>query len=462
MGSLVMRSTVALLVGLVSCTAGGNAPIEAAAEPAATGVKNIIFFIGDGMGPQQIGLLELYAHRAPGSIYAGQPTTLETIMDASVMGLSRHDPAEALVVDSACSASQLASGQPVLSEVISLDVHGQPVETVLERASKLGRATGLVSDTRITHATPAAFAAHVPHRDMENEIAVQLLETAPDVMLSGGIRYFLPQDVNDSESGAKPRMERLTQGAISPIKSKRKDDRNLLFEARDAGYDLAFSREMLDAAGDKVLGLFAYSGMLDGIAHHADDPARTEPSLAEMTTAAISRLSKDEDGFFLMVEGGQIDWAAHSNDAGTMLHEMVKFDEALAAAWEWAEGRDDTLIVITADHETGGFGLSYSRADVPVPRVIPGGAFEAAPYQPGFNFGAPAQLDGLYAQKQSFYALIAEFGGLPEGEQTAERLQSMFNAVSEFPITKAQAAAVMANEPNAYRVEGHGTLSVET
>lgn len=454
-----MRSAAILWVlGVSGCTAGGPPALESPIDQ--PGVKNVIVFIGDGMGPQQIGLLEVYANRAPGSVYDG-PTTFQQIMDAGQLGLSRHGSADALVVDSACSASQLATGVPSLSEAISLDVNGQPVQTILEFARSQGLATGLVSDTRITHATPAAFAAHVPHRSQENEIAVQLLEAGPDVMLSGGLRYFIPQSVNDPESSTRPRLERLTGGMVEPLKSKRKDERNLLFEARDAGYSLAFDRETLAAAGDRVLGLFAYSGMQDGIDQHLAAGDQTEPTLAEMTDAAITRLSKDEDGFFLMVEAGQIDWAGHNNDAGQMLHEMIKMDEALEVALAFARDREDTLLLITADHETGGFGLSYSRAGVLAPRTIPGGAFEEQPYSPNFNFASPDVLDQLYAQKSSFHSLLLDFQGLPEAEQTAERLMVMFNAISAFPITLEQAGAVLASEPNNHRVHGHGTLDVE-
>lgn len=121
------------------------------------------------------------------------------------------------------------------------------------------------------------------------------------------------------------------------------------------------------AQGDKLLGLFANSGMYDGITYSQtkNDPDRKEPTLKEMTDKALEILSKDKDGFFLMVEGGQIDWAGHSNDAGSMLHEMIKFDETVNAVYQWAKDRDDTLIIVTADHETGSFGFSYSGYNLP-------------------------------------------------------------------------------------------------
>ncbi|MDW2150662.1 alkaline phosphatase, partial [Vibrio sp. 378] len=184
-------------------------------------------------------------------------------------------------------------------------------------------------------------------------------------------------------------LEKLTQGSVY-LKSKRKDERNLLTEAQDQGYSLAFSRDMLaQAKGDKLLGLFAYSGMDDGIAYSnsKNDPKRTQPSLKEMTVKALDVLSKNKDGFFLMVEGGQIDWAGHSNDAGTMLHELIKFDEAVNSVYEWAKGRDDTLIIVTADHETGSFGFSYSSANLPKQKKRKGEAFEKRDYASNFNFG---------------------------------------------------------------------------
>jgi alkaline phosphatase len=225
----------------------------------------------------------------------------------------------------------------------------------------------------------------------------------------------------------------------------------LLTEAQQEGYSLAFSRDMLaEAKGDKLLGLFANSGMADGIAYSQskNDPKRTQPSLKEMTVKALDVLSKDKDGFFLMVEGGQIDWAGHSNDAGTMLHEMIKFDEAVNSVYEWAKGRDDTLIVVTADHETGSFGFSYSSANLPKPEKLSGEAFKNRDYAPNFNFGDFSILDGLYNQKTSYYGMLDKFAALPEADRTAENLAKIINENSDFPITADQAAHIMQDKPN--------------
>ncbi|MFG6177610.1 alkaline phosphatase [Halomonas sp. THAF12] len=433
-----------------------------AAPASAAEIKNVILMIGDGMGPQQVGMLETYANQAPDSIYGGKSTAFYQLAKEGVVGFSLTHPGDAVVVDSACSATQLATGVFSGSEVIGIDAEGNPVETVLELAQSQGKSTGLVSDTRLTHATPAAFAAHQPHRSLENAIAEDMLEVGPDVMLSGGLRHWVPQSVNDGDQ-ARNEVFDLMGGAFDPV-SKREDERNLLDEAAEQGYGLAFSRTQLDDHHDgKLLGLFANSGMADGIAYRdsKDDPGRQQPTLSEMTQAALNVLEQDDDGFFLMVEGGQIDWAGHTNDAGTMLNEMVKFEEAIQGVYDWAKGRDDTVILVTADHETGAFGFSYSSANLPEPQAKPGPAFAEQDYAPNFNFGDFSILDSLYQQKASFSTLLRDFGALDEGEQTPARLMEMVNANSDFQIDEEQAVAVLADKPNPYHVAGHSYLDAK-
>lgn len=426
-------------------------------------IKNVILMIGDGMGPQQIGLLESYAQLAPMSSYQGRDTALNSLAREGITGFSMTYPKDAIVVDSACSATQLALGRSAVSEVIGVDAQGYPQETVLEKAKRLGKATGLVSDTRLTHATPAAFAAHQPHRSLENEIAVQMLETGPDVMLSGGLRHWIPQEANDK--GEVYRQLQAMTGDSFNLKSKRKDSRNLLTEAQAQGYQLAFNRAQLGTAdrSGKLLGLFADSGMMDGIRYSQtlEDKARSEPTLTEMTASALDVLSKDEDGFFLMVEGGQIDWAGHNNDTGTMLHEMVKFDEAIGYVRQWAQGRDDTLIIVTADHETGSFGFSYSAANLPQASSLPGPAFESRQYQPNFNFGTTSQLDDIYAQRKSFPDMMSEFAELAQADRTASNLAGIISANNAYAITEEQATRILAMTDNPYLTPDHSYLSAE-
>ncbi|WP_255611536.1 alkaline phosphatase [Marinobacterium arenosum] len=424
-------------------------------------IRNLILMIGDGMGPQQIGLLESYARKAPHSIYQGKPTAITQIAKDGVTGFSMTNPQGALVVDSACSATQLALGIETGSEVIGIDADGNSVETILEKAKRLGKATGLVSDTRLTHATPAAFAAHQPHRSLENEIAVQMLEVGPDVMLSGGIRHWIPKSTND-KGAVYQALQEQTGGTVK-LKSKRKDDRNLLSEAADKGYQLAFNRAQLDQANGKVLGLFAYSGMMDGIQYSQtrDDASRVQPTLKEMTMKALDILAKDEDGFFLMIEGGQIDWAGHNNDAGTMLHEMLKFDETVQYVYEWVQGRDDTMVVITADHETGSFGLSYSAANLPEAEKRSGPAFANRDYKPNFNFGSFELMDKLYAQNASFPKMMAQLHALPKEQQNAANLAKVINENNAFQVTEAQAARILKTTANPFLKKDHKYMSAE-
>lgn len=453
--------TVCTATLLASCTTMEEVKDKAVGSGDGGKIRNVIVMIGDGMGPQQVGLLDSYVR------YASDPVLDSSAFDRmateGVVGISRTESNKVLVVDSAASATQFASGKLAGSEMIGADFEGNRAESMLEVAQAKGKAVGLVSDTRLTHATPAAYAAHQQHRSLENEIAAEMLDTGADVMLSGGIRHWLPQGVNEEGSAVRQELEELTGGTIS-LSSKRKDDRNLLAEASEAGYDLSFNRTDLAAStGDRILGLYSSSGMLDGIAHTqaGNGAERVQPSLTEMTAKALSVLEDDEDGFFLMVEGGQIDWAAHNNDAGTMLHEMIKFSDAIDVVLDWMEGRDDTLLVVSADHETGGFGFAYSRNDLPAGQPLDGDVFHGEEYKPNWNFGNVETLDRLYEQKLSYDGIFSQFDSLDESQQTPENLRMIVNANTEFPITLAQARRVLETELNVYYVPDHGTLSAE-
>lgn len=457
--TLIAACSATLLVGCATVEEAGDRIIA----PLTGGkIKNVIVMIGDGMGPQQVGLLDSYVRYAPDPVL--KSSAFDRLAKEGVVGISRTEAHDVLVVDSAASATQFASGKMSGAEMIGSDFEGNRAESMLEIAKAKGRAVGLVSDTRLTHATPAAYAAHQQHRSLENEIAVEMLETGVDVMLSGGIRHWLPQGVNEEGSAIRSELEALTGGTIR-LTSKRKDDRNLLAEAAEAGYDLSFNRTDLAAStGDKILGLYAYSGMLDGIANTQanSDPDRVEPSLTDMTDKALSVLEKDEDGFFLMIEGGQIDWAAHNNDAGTVLHEMIKFSDAIDNVLSWMEGRDDTLLIVSADHETGGFGFAYSRNDLPAGKPLAGEIFNGDMHSPNFNFGRIETLDRLFKQKLSYDGIFyGEFDSLDESEQTAENLRAIINANTEFPISLSQAERILETEENEFHVDGHSYLDAD-
>lgn len=409
-------------------------------------VKNVILLIGDGMGPQQLGLLTEYARHAPHSIYQSNQgvTAFDRFARAGLIGLSSHSPANRLVTDSACSATQLASGMDSDVEMIGLDRDGNRVETILEKAKHWGKSTGLVSDTRITHATPAAFAAHQRHRSMENEIAKDMLQNQNvDVMLSGGLRHFLPQQINTDPS-LQEQVKQLVNDPNFEFVSKREDDENLLESAAQLGYQRVFNEsQLMTAQGPRVLGLFADSHMQDAIDYHSGRQSN-QPSLAQMTQKALEILDDNPNGFFLMIEGGQIDWAGHNNDAGTLLHEMIRFEEAVQAVWNWAQQREDTLVIITADHETGGFGFSYSRYQIPEAQTLPGAYFQGASYQPRFNYGHPNILDRLYQQQKSFTQIWNEFK--TTSPANADQLMEQINHASAFKIDQRQAERILAED----------------
>ncbi|QEG34037.1 alkaline phosphatase [Bythopirellula goksoeyrii] len=432
-------------------------------------IRNVILMIGDGMGPQQLGLLFAYARHSLASQASGKPLSermaaIEKLASQGNVGIVRTNPHGALVVDSASAATQLATGVWSGSEMIGVDYRGNAAKTVLEIARDTGRSTGLVSDTRMTHATPGAFAAHQRHRSMENEIAVDMLGNQVDVLMSGGLRHWIPQAVNKRDSASYMALVQMIGGAFD-VSSKRQDNRNLLLEAR-GDYQLVFDRSsMAQLSEGKVLGLFANSEMLDAIGERKtlESGVRTEPTLVEMAEKSLEILNKNSKGFFLMVEGGQIDWAGHNNDAGDMLWELIQFDDAVRAVFDWASKRDDTLVLITADHETGSFGFSYSGYEIPEAQKIGGNVFGEEPFAPNFNFGPQHALDDLAAQQKSYFEIFTEFDSLPAEERTPERLMEIVNgAVKPLSITLADATDLLNRMPNQYYQKGHPYLGTPT
>ncbi|PHS20527.1 MAG: alkaline phosphatase [Kangiella sp.] len=427
-------------------------------------IKNVILIIGDGMGPAQIGLLEAYARQATNPVIRSRTTAFTRILnEGGTLGVSMTNSFNSVVTDSASSATQLATGKPANPETIGIDAIGNPSDSLIVIAKKQGKATGIVSDVRLTHSTAAAFGAHQPSRMLENEIAVDMIETGTDIMLSGGLRHWIPQSANNHESAIHNHLSLITDGAID-IQSKRKDDRNLLEEAVKKGYSLAFTKDQMVATSGKILGLFSNSAFPDAIItdRNKANPNRTIPTLREMSQKAIETLEKNEKGFFLMIESGLIDWAAHYNDTGTMLHEMLKMDDTLHYVLDWAKDRDDTLIIVTADHETGGFGFSYSSAYIPKPKALAGSAFKDKPYQPNYNYGTSQILDKIYNQKLSYLEIFKKkFDSLDKKDQTPLQLMKIVNQNTEFDITEQQAERILMTHNNIYYKKDHYSLGAK-
>lgn len=263
---------------------------------------------------------------------------------APYVGISKTYSENSLVTDSAAAGTALATGFKTNNAWLSITPDGRKVKTLLEAAKELGKSTGLITTVTITHATPAAFGAHTTSRD-ELPVADQYAELkTADIYMGGGLAYFIPK---------------------SDSRSKRKDDRNLIEEFKKAGYEFVSTPEELEnaeAPNGKLLGLFDY----DYLPYYMDREFLNSkvPSLADMTRKALEILSRNENGFFIMIEGGKIDWANHGHDPANAAWETYEFNEAIKVALEFLYSNPKTLIVITADHETGGIGLSTGKYEI--------------------------------------------------------------------------------------------------
>ncbi|SHE91054.1 alkaline phosphatase [Marinitoga hydrogenitolerans DSM 16785] len=280
-------------------------------------VKNVIYMVGDGMGINQAMLASYLEGR------------LMNFMKTQNIGIVTTFSANSNVTDSAAAGTALFSGFKTNNGMIGMLPDGTVVPTIAEIAAKNGVKIGVISTSRITHATPGAVYGHVESRGDENTLAEQLVNSPITVAFGGGWRHFIP-----------------TGG-------KRKDGKDLIKLAKEKGFDYINTKEeLLNYTGEKVLGLFNYSHL------PAASDRVNEPMLADMTKKALEVLSKDNDPFFLMVEGSQIDWEAHGNDPYGLWKEVLEFEKAFDVVMEFVKNNPDTLVIVTADHETGGLGLS--------------------------------------------------------------------------------------------------------
>ncbi len=300
------------------------APAAGLAGPA----KSIILMIGDGMGPSQFGAAWLYSNRI-----LGRELRMVEVMKSGRTAYVVNDALDAIITESAAAATQIATGVRVKTMAVGMAPDGKtPLKTILELAKEKGMSTGLVTTSGITDATPAAFASHVTHRSDEISVASQELQVGVDVLMGGRKQFFLPEAAG----------------------GKRTDGRDLMDEARKEGYAVVGTADELQQAnGGKLFGLFNMGDM----AFEIDRSKTAEPSLAEMAAKALEVLAKNPKGFFVMIEGGRIDHAAHRNDAAATIRDTLAFDEAVGVALEFQRRNPDTLLIVTADHETGGMAL---------------------------------------------------------------------------------------------------------
>lgn len=417
-----MKLFLLSLISLFLLNACQTAPTDFPGTP-----KNVILVIGDGMGPQQISALYYLTKYSKNKKIKFSDFAFKKLADRGVVALSATEPAQYIAVDSASSANQLAIGQPSLPETVGLNENGAHHQTILEKAKARGLATGLVSDTLITHATPAAFASYSGTRYNQNLIAENLFTSQPDIMFSGGAAFFLPQAVRGDFPSAFAAF------------SRREDDKDLLALAKEKGYELVFNKnQMIGAESQKVLGLFAESGMPTSLwqNRNEDQAERTVPNLLEMTQAALQRLSQNPQGYFLMVEAGQIDWACHANDVGLLMHEMFNLNKTLNFLISWVERRPDTLLIVTADHETGGFGFTYQRQTLSPATPLKSEHFENGTKGYHANYLNRDIVDKIFAQKQSFENLVKSFKNFLPSRQTLENFHQEIQANTDFTFRR--------------------------
>lgn len=271
---------------------------------------NLIFMVSDGMSAGTLALGDLLHQRL-----RGERSSWAELMrhERTVRALIDTRSADSFVTDSAASSSAWAIGSLVNNGAISVLPDGTPRKPLFLTAKEAGRATGLVTTTRVTHATPAGFAANAASRDREPEIASQLLDRKFDLVMGGGARYFKEL----------------------PLKEHR------LVRTRNELHALTPDEH------DRILGIFSDSHM----SFEVERPD-SEPSIVEMTRFALRTLSRRKGGFVLQIEGGRVDHAAHNNDTAGLLYDQIAFDYAVAAAAEFALARQDTLLIVTTDHAT--------------------------------------------------------------------------------------------------------------
>jgi alkaline phosphatase len=285
--------------------------------------KSIILMIGDGMGFEHLKLARW--------VELGKDNRFPLEQLPMQLNVTTRS-ADNLITDSAAAATAIATGNKTDNGMLSISPLSEILETILEISYKLGKSTGIVTTTEITHATPAAFMTHVQSRSDTTEISRQIAENSTvNVLFGGGSNYFSTSQL-------------------------------IRLEAR--GYDVVSNRsELMETDSDNLIGLFAPSHL----PYEIDREQEVIPSLTEMTMKAIEILSQDPDGFFLMVEGGRIDHAGHANDKANVALETIEFSHAVDTAISFSKEYDNVLLLITADHETGGLKILNSTLNNNIP-----------------------------------------------------------------------------------------------
>ena len=337
--------------------------------------KNVILMIGDGMG-----VAEVFA----GLTANGGHLFLDNFKH---VGFSKTQSSDNYITDSAAGGTALSTGYKTYNGAIGVNPDTVAIKTILEIAEEKNMATGLISTSAITHATPASFIAHQGSRGSYEDIAADFLKTDIDVFIGGGYKHF----------------------------TQRADKRDLTKELQAKGYQVL--RDMNEIAKVK-------SGKLAGLTadEHNDVYPKRKMDLPLSTATAIKILEQNKNGFFMMVEGSQIDWGGHANNTIYVVNEMLDFDRAIGKALEFASNDGETLIVVTADHETGGMALS--GGDMKTGRVK--GAFTSGDHTaimvPVFAYGPGAENFTGIMENTDIAKNIMKLLGFPAPESSNEKV----------------------------------------
>jgi len=359
----------AIIILLGSCSTQSTVTAPRAAKSQKQVAKNVILLIGDGMGLTQL---------SAGTFSNDNTSNFEQF---NVVGLHKPYASNALITDSAAGATAFACGEKTYNNAIAVDNDTIPLPTILEEAEQRGLSTGLISTSSITHATPASFIAHNKYRKNMEEIAADFLKTEIDYFVGGGRKHF---DARDS------------------------DDRDLLAEFRSKGYVISsyFEEELSDMKVDPSKNF--------GYLTSSEEPLRRSEGRDYLPDAVDKGLhhlqNHSSGGFFLMVEGSQIDWGGHANDFDWVLNEWREFNQVVGAVLQWAKADGQTLVVITADHETGGLAI---QPDSEMNEIVPTftSTYHTGTMIPVFAYGPGAEaFGGIYENTAIYGKMRAAYG----------------------------------------------------
>ncbi|MEM6630097.1 MAG: alkaline phosphatase [Bacteroidota bacterium] len=330
---------------------------------AQTSPKNIILFIGDGMGISQI---------SSGVYSQTGPSNFERIRH---IGLIKTHSLRDLITDSAAGATAFATGSKTYNGAIAMDENGKPLKTILEIAHDYELGTGVIATSTIQHATPACFYAHRPERTMYEDITLDFLRGTVDIAIGGGMRLF----------------------------KKRKDKQDVSVKMEEMGY--TFYQKLDEALRDpkERMMVITHKGHLPSIKGGRGSYLQTASLLA------IDQLRKQPKGFFLMIEASQIDWGGHSNNGEYIINEVIDLDHTLGALLDFVEQDGETLLIVTADHETGGFSIIGEEENGKLKTGFTTGDHTAA-LIPVFAYGPGAEnFMGVYDNTEVFHKMLQAY-----------------------------------------------------